>query len=110
MGFQLCCKPDSVQNHQSHWQFLYDHSSGIEITFDLKRPDPRALRGSRFLCSPIWSCSAQSLAVFTPAAPLESPVPDSKINALDILSVPLFLRCPDFHHSSRRAVSPCATR
>jgi len=45
-----------------------DHSSRIAITDDLKRPDPEALHGSCFLCFPIWSCSAQSFAVFTPAA------------------------------------------
>ncbi len=43
----------------------------------------------------------QSLAVFTPAAPKDSPVPESKINALDILSVPLVL---GLH---RRGVTPC---
>lgn len=51
---------------------------------------------------PIWPCSAQSLAVFTPAAPLKLPVPGLRITAPDILSVPLFLTL------RWRGVTPCA--
>jgi hypothetical protein len=36
------------------------------------------------------------LPVFTPAAPKDSPVPESRIKALDILSVALFLTFPVF--------------
>ena len=46
----------------------------------------------------------QSLAVFTPAAPIKAPVPALKINASDILSVPLFLAL------RRGVVNPCITQ